>query len=155
MSWKKTLNDPNKLMDYRRPVFMLGVGLAYFAQKMKGTIPASLIAGYVNSMGDMYGKLVPNVKLLSKPTFPTSLTSLSGPAAGAVNYLTGSEPDYETVPPDDTTPGKTPTRSTRSGPQKAVKYIKRQTKLGSQTKSAVRWLARKLGIKKNKKKRRS
>ena len=155
MSWKKTLDDPNKLMDYRRPVFMLGVGLAYFAQRMRGQVASSMISSYVGSMGDMYGKLVPNVRLLSKPSFPTSLTSLSGPAASAVQYLTGSEnevvPDY--VLPD-TAPRSAPTRSKT---QKAVQYIKRQTKPGSQAKSAVRWVARKLGIKtkKKRKKRRS
>jgi len=156
MSWKKTLDDPNKLMDYRRPVFMLGVGLAYFAQRMRGQVASSMISSYVGSMGDMYGKLVPNVRLLSKPSFPTSLTSLSGAAAGGVNYLSGSDPEYS-VPPEDTIPGKTPTRSkTQKVVQDVKRYVKRQTKPGSQTKSAVRWVARKLGIKtKKKKKRRS
>jgi len=155
MSWKKTLNDPQKMMEYRRPVFMLGVGLAYFSAKMKQQVAPQLLTGYISQMGSMYSSMVPSVKQLIKPTFPTGLTSMPGITNTSINAGTGDEnwwQDPSGGPPSGSGQGKAASPIIKQ--VNAVKrYIKRQTKPGSQTKAAVRWVGRKLGLKPKKKKK--
>jgi len=146
MTWKKTLNDPRKMMEYRRPVFMLGVGLAYFSAKMKQQVAPQLLTGYISQMGSMYSSMVPSVKQLIKPTFPATLTSLSGNTI--VNAGEGEEPSTS----DPSSPSPSPATPIIKQIQAVKRYAERQVKPGSQLKAAIRWVKRKTSKKKRRKK---
>lgn len=147
MTWKKTLDDPRKMMEYRRPVFMLGVGLAYFSAKMKQQVVPGLVTGYISQMGSMYSSMVPSVKQLSKPSFPTGITSLAGPTV-----ITAAAPDDQSSDPSSPPAPGAAANPIQKQYDAVVRYAKRQTAPGSQLKSVVRWVQRKFGKKKKKKK---
>jgi hypothetical protein len=156
LTFKKTLNDPEKLMQYKRPMFMTGVGLAWFAARMKGQMPARMTKGFIDDAKELYTSLAPAIASTKLTNFfPQNLQNLTLGTGKQDSSSSSSSGSPSNPPMDYIWPYASKAAAVIPTVEEIADYIMRnsESKSGSkkknkgvkyQIKAAGRWIKRKV-----------